>query len=244
MVSKSQSKLIRSLNQKKFRLKHGLFVVEGVKSINEFLNSSLELYSLFSTENVFLSHSKETQLISLKELQAISHLSTAQVALAVFKIPAPKTDFKQNRLLALDGVRDPGNLGTIIRLCDWFNIPSLICSKDTVDCYNPKVVQATMGSLTRVEVIYTDLHKHLSTLDLPIFGTFMNGESVYSKPLPEDFVIVMGNEANGVTKEIEELCNYRISIPQFGSGAPTESLNVATATAITLSEFSRRLIER
>ena len=244
MVSKSQSKLIRSLNQKKFRLKHGLFVVEGVKSINEFLNSSLELYSLFSTENVFLSHSKETQLISLKELQAISHLSTAQVALAVFKIPAPKTDFKQNRLLALDGVRDPGNLGTIIRLCDWFNIQSLICSKDTVDCYNPKVVQATMGSLTRVEVIYTDLHKHLSTLDLPIFGTFMNGESVYSKPLPEDFVIVMGNEANGVTKEIEELCNYRISIPQFGSGAPTESLNVATATAITLSEFSRRLIER
>ena len=244
MVSKSQSKLIRSLNQKKFRLKHGLFVVEGVKSINEFLNSSLELYSLFSTENVFLSHSKETQLISLKELQAISHLSTAQVALAVFKIPTPKTNFKQNRLIALDGVRDPGNLGTIIRLCDWFNIQSLICSKDTVDCYNPKVVQATMGSLTRVEVIYTDLHKHLSTLDLPIFGTFMNGESVYSKPLPEDFVIVMGNEANGVTKEIEELCNYRISIPQFGSGAPTESLNVATATAITLSEFSRRLIER
>ena len=244
MVSKSQSKLIRSLNQKKFRLKHGLFVVEGVKSINEFLNSSLELYSLFSTENVFLSHSKETQLISLKELQAISHLSTAQVALAVFKIPVPKTDFKQNRLLALDGVRDPGNLGTIIRLCDWFNNPSLICSKDTVDCYNPKVVQATMGSLTRVEVIYTDLHKHLSTLDLPIFGTFMNGESVYSKPLPEDFVIVMGNEANGVTKEIEKLCNHRIAIPQFGSGAPTESLNVATATAIILSEFSRRLIER
>ncbi|MBG25022.1 MULTISPECIES: TrmH family RNA methyltransferase [Croceibacter] len=244
MVSKSQSKLIRSLNQKKFRLKHGLFVVEGVKSINEFLNSSLELYSLFSTEDIFLSHTKETQLISLKELQAISHLSTAQVALAVFKIPTPKTNFKQNRLIALDGVRDPGNLGTIIRLCDWFNIQSLICSKDTVDCYNPKVVQATMGSLTRVEVIYTDLHKHLSTLDLPIFGTFMNGESVYSKPLPEDFVIVMGNEANGVTKEIEELCNYRISIPQFGSGAPTESLNVATATAITLSEFSRRLIER
>ena len=244
MVSKSQSKLIRSLNQKKFRLKHGLFVVEGVKSINEFLNSSLELYSLFSTEDVFLSHSKETQLISIKELQAISHLSTAQVALAVFKIPTPKTNFKQNRLIALDGVRDPGNLGTIIRLCDWFNIQSLICSKDTVDCYTPKVVQATMGSLTRVEVIYTDLHKHLSTLDLPIFGTFMNGESVYSKPLPEDFVIVMGNEANGVTKEIEELCNYRISIPQFGSGAPTESLNVATATAITLSEFSRRLIER
>jgi TrmH family RNA methyltransferase len=243
MVSKSQSKLIRSLNQKKFRLKHGLFVVEGVKNINEFLNSSLELQLLFSTEDVFSSHSNKTQFISLKELQSISHLSTAQVALAIFKIPATKNASKQNRILVLDGVRDPGNLGTIIRLCDWFNIPNLICSTDTVDCYNPKVVQATMGSLTRIEVVYTDLSLYLSNTDLPIFGTFMNGTSIYNEQLPKDFVIVMGNEANGVSKEIEKQCDHRISIPQFGNGAPTESLNVATATAITLSEFSRRLIE-
>lgn len=141
--------------------------------------------------------------------------------------------------VALDAIRDPGNLGTIIRLCDWFGITQLICSTDTVDCYNPKVVQASMGSLARVEVEYVDLKDYLSNTKLPVYGAFMDGESIYKESLPQEGILVMGNEANGVHPEIEALVNKRISIPRFGELQETESLNVATATAIILSEFKR-----
>ena len=241
MLTKNHIKLIASLSQKKFRVQHQLFVVEGIKGIEEFLNSSFELYQLFSTTPIF---NAETVLISDKELQKISRLKTPNTALAVFKIPEEKEWSSNGLILALDDVRDPGNLGTIIRLCDWFGIKHLICSKATVDCYNAKVVQATMGSLTRVHVHYVDLENYIKNTKTNVFGTFMDGDAIYAETLPNEGIIVMGNEANGISETIEQLVTKKLSIPRFGSLKETESLNVATATSIILSEFKRDAIER
>ena len=139
----------------------------------------------------------------------------------------------------LDEINDPGNLGTIIRLCDWFDIKELVCSKNTVDCYNPKVVQASMGSIARVSINYEDLEEYLTTEQRPIYGTFLAGQNIYHKDFEKEAVIVMGNEANGISKPIEALVSHRIAIPRFGELQATESLNVATATAVVLSEFCR-----
>lgn len=239
MLSKSQIKLITSLKQKKYRQQYGFFVVEGVKTIKELLQSNLVLYALYTTES-FNSNAKDEVLISETDLKRISFLTTPNKALAVFKIPQPKPVEANGLMVALDDVRDPGNLGTIIRLCDWFGVKELICSNETVDCFNPKVVQATMGSLTRVNIIYVDLVQFLKDTKLPIYGAFMDGESVYNKQLPKNGILVMGNEANGVSQEIEKIITDKISIPRFGELQATESLNVATATAILLSEFKRR----
>jgi TrmH family RNA methyltransferase len=149
-------------------------------------------------------------------------------------------DIKQSGLiLALDSIRDPGNLGTILRLCDWFGIEQIICSKDAVDLYNPKVIQATMGSISRVSVHYIDLVEFIRKTQLPIYGTFMEGNNIYKTKLPKEGIIIMGNEANGISLELEKLCKNKLAIPRFGSLQKTESLNVATATAIVLSEFKR-----
>ena len=142
-------------------------------------------------------------------------------------------------ILALDDIRDPGNLGTILRLCDWFGIKQIICSKETVDIYNPKVVQATMGSIARVNVNYVDLKTFIAEANVPVFGTFMDGENIYQSNLPQSGIIIMGNEANGISSEIEKIVTSRLTIPRFGELQKTESLNVATATAIILSEFKR-----
>lgn len=241
MSGKSQFKLITSLAQKKYRQKHNLFFVEGKKAISELLNSSLNLHSLYTIEDVFEVEREKTVLISEAELKKISRLSTPQSALAVFHIPEPHFTSSPGLWLALDGVRDPGNLGTIIRLCDWFGIDQLICSEDTVDCFNPKVVQATMGSIARVPIFYRDLKNFLNDhSSLPVYGAFMEGTNVYTKDLPSEGILIMGNEANGISAEIEELITEKISIPQFGKADSAESLNVATATAILLSEFRRR----
>ncbi|WP_298900373.1 RNA methyltransferase [uncultured Psychroserpens sp.] len=240
MLTKSHIKLIASLSQKKFRIQHQLFVVEGIKGIEEFLNSSFELYQLFSTEDIF---NTETVLISDKELQKISRLKAPNTALAMFKIPQNEDISHTGLILALDDVRDPGNLGTIIRLCDWFGIKHLICSKATVDCYNSKVVQATMGSLTRVHLTYVNLEDYIKDSDMNVFGTFMDGDSIYTNKMPNAGIIVMGNEANGISDAIEALVTKKLSIPRFGNLKATESLNVATATAIVLSEFKRNSIE-
>lgn len=239
MLSKNQIKLINQLNQKKQRKKHDLFFAEGIKTVKELLDSSYELEVLFTTADVLFAEGSKTQLISEKELKKISSLTTPQTVLGVFKIPNKPPNPKAKISLVLDGVRDPGNLGTIIRLCDWFGIKQLICSSDTVDCYNPKTVQATMGSLARVQVNYIDIEEFLSETNLPIFGTFMDGENIYRQNLPEEALIVMGNEANGITPKIENLITDRIAIPQFGEIKETESLNVGTATAIVISEFMR-----
>ncbi|WP_372757327.1 TrmH family RNA methyltransferase [Mariniflexile sp.] len=239
MLSKNQIKLITSLKQKKQRQQHGFFVVEGVKTIKELLASRLKLHELYTTES-FNIDAKTEVLISQTELKRISFLTTPNTALAIFEIPKPKPIDNKGLIVALDDVRDPGNLGTIIRLCDWFGVKELVCSKETVDCFNPKVIQSTMGSITRVNVSYVDLIDFIKTNKLPVFGAFMEGEAVYNKQLPEEGILIMGNEANGVSKEVEATVTEKISIPRFGDLQATESLNVATATAILLSEFRRR----
>jgi TrmH family RNA methyltransferase len=239
-ISKSQSKIITSLSQKKYRQKHKLFIAEGVKVVNELLNSSLEIDTLFAVDDFKTDISLDMiTRISEKDLQKISNLKTPNKVLGLFKIPDEKPLQKNGLILALDDVNDPGNLGTIIRLCDWFGISQLLCSKETVDCYNQKVVQATMGSLTRVSVSYIDLETYLTASTLPTFIADMDGENVYKSQLPNKGILIMGNEANGVSDKIKVLIKNKISIPRFGETQETESLNVATATAILLSEFKR-----
>jgi len=238
LVSKSQIKLITSLQQKKYRNNLGLFIAEGPKVINELLSSGIELDSLFSTEEN-LNPTKNECLVSEKELQKISFFKTAHTSVALFKIPPAKPLLNECTTVVLDAIRDPGNLGTIIRLCDWFGIKQLVCSEDTVDCYNPKVIQATMGSIARVQVNYTGISNFIKENKLPVYGACMDGDNLYQQKLPEKAILVMGNEANGISSEINSLLTNRITIPQFGEQQKTESLNVATATAILLSEFMR-----
>jgi RNA methyltransferase, TrmH family len=240
MLSKNQIKLITSLQQKKQRNTHRLFFAEGIKVIQELLESKFELQHLYTTQNDFQEVSNEKKvLIDESDLKKISALATPNSCLAVFQIPNEKKIEVSGLIVALDAVRDPGNLGTILRLCDWFGIHQLICSKDAVDIYNPKVVQATMGSIARVNVSYIDLDSFIRQTSLPVFGTFMEGESIYKTNLPQEGIIVLGNEANGISSEIEKLIKNRLTIPRFGTLQKTESLNVATATAIVLSEFRR-----
>ncbi|OYU79818.1 MAG: RNA methyltransferase [Flavobacterium sp. BFFFF1] len=240
MVSKNQIKLISSLQQKKYRALNGLFIAEGVKVISELLDSHFSLEHLYTTAPLFVEiPASKRSVISETEIGKISALNTANNALAVFRIPDAVPIKQQGLIVALDDIRDPGNLGTIIRLCDWFGIAQIVCSEETVDVYNPKVVQATMGSLARVNVSYLNLNNFLANSDIPVFGTFMDGENIYKSILPSEGIIVMGNEANGISIDVEKTVSKRLSIPRFGNNQKTESLNVATATAIILSEFCR-----
>ena len=237
-LSKNYIKLITSLSQKKYRLKHKLFVVEGVKVVHEFLNSSYELEIVFSTDTDFSSTDKFIEVTD-QELKKISSLKNPNKVLAIFKIPNQINPIMGGLILALDSINDPGNLGTIIRLCDWFGIEQLVCSNETVDCFNSKVVQASMGSLTRVAVSYLDLKKYLQNASVPIFIADMDGLDVYKTKLPESALLVLGNEANGISDDIKQLVTTKITIPRYGAFQQTESLNVATASAILLSEFRR-----
>lgn len=241
MLSKNQIKLISSLQQKKHRFANQLFFAEGVKVIQELVKSNFELEHLYTTKEDFNDIAPNKRgVISENELNKISALSTPNTCLAVFKIPLENKIIESGLILALDSIRDPGNLGTILRLCDWFGIQQLICSKETVDIYNPKVVQATMGSIARVNVNYVDLETFITQTELPVFGTFMDSENIYKTTLSQEGIIVMGNEANGISESIEKLISKRLTIPRFGNLQITESLNVATATAIILSEFRRQ----
>ena len=243
-LSKNQSKLIVSLQQKKYRTKSKLFVVEGIKGVGEFLNSKYSLETLFCLEDVVESYTKwNPQVIDEKDLKKVSTLKSPNKVLALFKIEDANFEKLNDDLtVVLDGVNDPGNLGTIIRLCDWYGVNNLICSTDTVDCYNSKVVQSTMGSLTRVNIVYTSVIEFLKNNDQPLFVTDMEGSNIYKTDLPNNGVVIMGNEANGVSKEVKELVNSKLTIPRFGDAQVTESLNVATATGIVLNEF-RRIIQ-
>lgn len=240
MVSKNQIKLITSLVQKKYRDKHKLFVTEGIKVIEELYVAGLKLHYLYTT-SLFDTIEKEfQQLVSEADLKKISNLKTPQTALAVFSVPEAKKIDTTRWIVALDDVRDPGNLGTIIRLCDWYGISTLVCSPETVDCYNPKVVQSTMGSIARVGVHYQELESFFRETQLPVYGTFMNGENVYKSQLPEQGILVLGNEANGISAKTEKIVDKKISIPRFGD-KKTESLNVAMAAAVFLSEIHRAI---
>jgi TrmH family RNA methyltransferase len=238
-LSKNQLKLITSLKQKKYRKANNLFIAEGTKVVSEFLDSQFELDTLFCIDDTNYTHITNKTIISDKELSKISALKSPNNVLALFKIPKEKPLINNGLIVALDEINDPGNLGTIIRLCDWFGVAQIICSLDTVDCYNTKVVQATMGSLTRVSIIYCDLISFLKNTTLPIFGTTMNGKNVYELHLPKNAILVLGNEANGIKNSILEIISENVSIPKINSNSKIESLNVATATAILLNEFNR-----
>ncbi|SEP99042.1 TrmH family RNA methyltransferase [Flavobacterium urocaniciphilum] len=239
MVSKNQIKLINSLQQKKYRKLHNLFIAEGKKVIQELIDAKFNLEHLFVTKENLFDTKHQPVLIADADLKKITALTAANDCLAVFK--TKEITFKESSglELALDDIKDPGNMGTIIRLCDWFGISRIVCTEESVDIYNPKVVQATMGSLARVEVVYTDLTSYIKNANTEVFGTFMEGENIYKQTLPTSGIIVMGNEANGISRDIEKLVTQKISIPRFGTLQQTESLNVATATAIILSEFKR-----
>ena len=240
MVSKNEIKLITSLAQKKYRVKHQLFVAEGVKLVKEFVTSKFEIHQIYTTQDFEIEMDTSlSTLISTKEMSKITQLKNANTILGVFKIPTNKSVPDTGLQLVLDGIKDPGNLGTIIRLCDWFGVNQLICSIDTVDCYNPKVVQATMGSLARVSITYADLENYLKNSKLPIYCSMMEGDSVYQEKLKKDAILVMGNEANGIRENIQKIANYMVTIPRFDKSSKAESLNVAMATAVFLSEFNR-----
>jgi TrmH family RNA methyltransferase len=239
MLSKNQIRFINSLKIKKNRQSEGLFLAEGKKVVDELLNSDFQLYKLFHTVDYENPSSAASQEITEKELKSVSSFSSPNQVLAVFRIPESKPVMEEGFSLALDDINDPGNLGTIIRLCDWFDIPQIICSLNTVDCYNPKVVQASMGSMSRVKINYLNLCDYLKTTRRAVYGTFTEGESLYKTTFESDAILVLGNEANGISEEVKALVSKQVSIPQFGKVQSTESLNVAMATAIFLSELRR-----
>ena len=244
MISNSQIKIIKSLRQKKFRVLHNQFIAEGDKTIIELIKSNYKLCNLFSVNPKVGGVTNELTQITPIELKKISNLSNPKDSIAVFEIPQANIINYSSVIIGLDNISDPGNLGTIIRLCDWFGIQDLICSLDTVDCYNPKVVQASMGSLSRVNISYINLESVIKNNKLPVYGTYMDGESVYKKALIEKGIILFGNEANGISLELSKCINHKISIPRFGDLQKTESLNVANTVAIVLSDNSRKSIER
>ncbi len=234
MITKAQQKLIRSLEQKKFREREGLFVAEGPKVVGDLKEAGFEAVMMF--------HAPED--ITDEELQRVSFLQHPQGVLAVFKKPLQTSDFSlqtSKLILALDGVQDPGNLGTIIRIADWFGIDTVYCSADTADVYNPKVVQATMGSIAHVHIIYCDLLELFRQVSCPVYGTLLDGKNIYEQELSANGIIVMGNEGNGISPAVRECITHRLLIPNYHAGVHTaESLNVAIATAITCAEFKRR----
>ena len=255
-ISKNQIKFIRQLEQKKFRRREGLFVAEGTKVVGDLL-AHYQPHSLFATQEWLAQHSSHLTLLTSHlypvtddELRRLSFLRHPQQVLALFPIPLPPnisltshpSPLTSELSLALDGIQDPGNLGTIIRIADWFGIHDIYCSEDTVDAWNPKVVQATMGSIARVNIIYISLSDLIDSLptDFPVYGTLLDGENIYTHPLTPYGLIVMGNEGNGISPEIRQRVNHRLLIPSYRQDDTAESLNVAIATAITCSEFRRR----
>ena len=244
MVSDRQIKIIKSLKHKKNRIKHNLFVAEGDKTIVELILSGFKINSLYSTNSQIEDVKNSVVQLSKLELNKISNLSNPKNSLAVFEIPKSK-DINYNRLIiGLDNISDPGNLGTIIRLCDWFGVEDLICSFDTVDCYNPKVIQASMGSISRLNITYLDLKNSLESNTLKTYGTYMQGDSIYETDEIQKGMILFGNEANGINPNLSKFIDKRLSIPRFGKLQKTESLNVANALSIVLSENSRKSTEK
>ena len=244
MVSDRQIKIIKSLKHKKNRIKHNLFVAEGDKTIVELILSGFNINSLYSVNSQIEGVKNSVVKLSSLELNKISNLSNPKNSLGVFEIPKSKKINYNKLIIALDNISDPGNLGTIIRLCDWFGIEDLICSNDTVDCYNPKVVQASMGSLTRVNITYVDLQNTLECTSLKTYGTYMQGDSLYEIDEIQKGIILFGNEANGINPNLLKFIDKRLSIPRFGKLKKTESLNVANALSIVLSENARKSTEK
>jgi TrmH family RNA methyltransferase len=252
MISKSTIKLIKSLAIKKFRAKEHLFLVEGDKNVIEVLNSAYTVEKLFATNTFLYDHSQTSKKanfvseVDYAELKKASLLKTPQNCLALCTLPRQADlpqQLKNNLSLYLDDIQDPGNLGTIIRICDWFNIEHLFCSPNTVDMFNPKAIQATMGSFCRVQtrnVAFEHIEEIAGKSQAPIYGAFLKGQNIYTEKLPQKAILVMGNEGNGICHEIEKKIAKQIRIPEFaGENNGAESLNVSVATSIICSEFKR-----
>lgn len=246
MLSKAQISLITSLQHKKFRKQHGLFIVEGVKSVLEFLSSDYQVHSLYTTAEARTKMGNLPQKlkcieITVTEFQKISGLTNPQGILALVHLPTVESFnwalLRQQHNLLLDDIQDPGNLGTIIRTAEWFGINHIICSTGTVDAFNPKVVQATMGSLARVKIYYTSLGDFIKQSEMPTFGAFLEGKSIYQTDFGNAGLIIMGNEGNGISHEILEKMDHVVTIPRIGNA---ESLNVAVATTVFCSEIARQ----
>lgn len=249
MITKAEIQLVRSLNDKRNRDQEGLFVAEGEKLIAEIRSSHLRIRRIYALEGLF--SGEEVCTVSPKEMERLSLLKSANRALAVVEIPHYKlniNNLKDNLTLALDEVQNPGNLGTIIRLADWFGIRDILCSPTSADCFNPKVVQATMGAILRVRVHYVDLPHTLEQAQqagIPIYGTFLEGENLYETDLSTAGIVLMGNEGRGVGRACASTVNRKLYIPPYPADQPTsESLNVAMATGIVCAEFRRRLFGR
>ncbi len=253
MISKNKIKLIKSLAQKKYRIKENLFLVEGNKMVNELLASDFDIKTIICTKQFsdsnknILSEGIETIITSQQEIQKVSLLKTPQQALAVCSIPVPKYTniIPQQLTLLLDGVQDPGNLGTIIRIADWYGISTIYASPATADIFNPKVIQASMGAFLRVNLCYIKPEEILleaKNNNIPIYGTFLEGENIYEQTLTKEGIIIMGNEGKGISHNLEKFISQKILIPSFPTGQKknSESLNVSIATAIVCSEFKRR----
>jgi len=245
MLSKSQISFIKSLHQKKYRKAHGLFLVEGIKSIKEFFQSNYKIHSIFynsEQSNLLPKLPANINLFEVNnvELGKISTLQTPQAFLAVVHLPKiekiNENVLKNQFTLVLDGVQDPGNLGTIIRTADWFGFENIICSEDTVEAFNPKTVQATMGSLARVAIHYENLTFFLERNSLPVFGALLDGESIYETSWGKEGLIILGNEGKGISEEVIKKIDKPVTIPRFGEA---ESLNVAVSAAIFCAELVR-----
>lgn len=248
MISKATIKKIHALDMRKFRRNEQLFVAEGPKLVDELCATMKPVYIAalpeWISENAKIVSGTEYDIVSPDELQRASLQKNPQQVIALFPIPEHRfctEQLKNELVLMLDGVQDPGNLGTIARIADWFGIRNIICSAETADIYNPKAVQATMGALARVKFHYTDLLQLLSQYDGPVYGTFLDGENIYGQELSENGIIVMGNEGKGISQGVGEMINRRLYIPNYPIGTQTtESLNVAIATSIVCAEFRRR----
>ena len=241
MITRAEILDIKALANKQGREDLGAFIAEGEKLVDEIRNSSLRIRRILQTKPIFA----EGELISEKEMERISQLKSANSVLAVVELPKHKLALAnptKNLVLCLDRIQNPGNLGTIIRLADWFGISDIVCSEDTADCFNPKVVQATMGAILRVRVHYTNLAAWLAShKDACIFGTFLEGENIYNAELEKAGVIVMGNEGQGISAEVAKCVSHKLLIPPYPADrCGSESLNVAVATAVICSEFRRR----
>jgi TrmH family RNA methyltransferase len=247
MLSKSQVSFIKSLHQKKYRRENGLFIIEGIKSVSEFLQSSYQVHSIYylpQYQSALPQSAANIKLFEVKnaELEKISTQQTPQGVLALVHIPENRNliaaDLKEGFSLVLDGVQDPGNLGTIIRTADWFGFKNVICSDNTVEVYNPKTVQATMGSLCRVNVFYCKLGSLLSETSLPVFGAVLNGKNLYDLNWGSGGLVVLGNEGQGISDDVMSLVTHPVTIPRVGGA---ESLNVAISAAILCADISRNL---
>lgn len=247
---KSEIQLVRSLAEKSTRNEMGLFVAEGEKFIRELLGSDLRVRKIYLRDDVEAEDEFEgenVEWVSAKEMERLSQLKSANNSLALVEMPRHKLSLealKGRLVIVLDGVQNPGNLGTIIRLADWFGVEDIVCSPTTADCFNPKVVQATMGAVLRVRVHYTPLEPLLERakeLEIPIYGAYLEGENIYQSELSQDGFIVMGNEGQGVSQEVSRYISERLFIPPYPANRNgSESLNVAIATSIICSEFRRR----